>query len=75
MSEAVSERQIWSAAVHLVRAYGGGATDFALQMASRFEPTQPSNEAETVDYAIWLGVARAANELLKPEPDFGEWIQ
>jgi hypothetical protein len=40
-----------------------------------FRTDAAQHEAGAMDYAIWLGVVRAANELLKPEPDFGEWIQ
>jgi hypothetical protein len=75
MNEPMSERRVWNTAVQLIRAFGGEAPMIALEMASRYEPTARSGDADTMVYATWLGVARASAELVKPEPDIDELMQ
>lgn len=64
-----SERQIWEAAVLLVRRHGEDAPDIAGREALKY-----ARRSDDVSSVVWSWIARLTAELIKPEPDGGELI-
>ena len=64
-----SERQIWEAAMLLVRRHGQAAATVAGQEALRYE-----GEEDELAYLVWSWIARATAELVKPAPEGSERI-
>jgi hypothetical protein len=69
MMTPTSERQIWEAALLLVRRHGEDAAIVADREATRYE--QDEDELSCV---VWRWIARVTAELIKPEPGYGEWM-
>jgi hypothetical protein len=70
ITPATSERQIWEAAIILVRKHGEDAVIFAEQEAERHRVTP-----DQLSYLVWMWISRLTGDLLKPEPDPGEYEQ
>jgi hypothetical protein len=68
-SEMTSERQIWEAAVILVRRHGEDAPTVAGREALKY-----SRRDDELSYVVWSWIARVTAELIKPEPDRTERI-
>ena len=64
-----SERQIWEAAVLLVRRHGEDAPDIAGREALKY-----SRSEDELSYVVWSWIARATAELVKSEPDLTERV-
>lgn len=64
-----SERQIWEAAMLLVRRHGEDAAEIADREAAKH--CQGDDE---LNYVVWSWIARVTAELIKPEPDIGERV-
>jgi hypothetical protein len=64
-----SERQIWEAAIILVRRHGEDAVIFAEQEALRHQATP-----DQLSYLVWMWISRVTGDLLKPEPELGEYM-
>ena len=64
-----NQRKIWEAAILLVRRHGDEAVDIADREVFRYH-----HNRDEVTCAVWCWISRAAAELLKPEPDFGERV-
>jgi hypothetical protein len=69
MSQMTSERQIWEAAVLLVRRHGGDAPSVAGREALKY-----CRRSDELSYVVWSWIARATAELIKPEPGIAERI-
>jgi hypothetical protein len=69
MAMMTSERQIWEAAMLLVRRHGEDAADVAGREAKKH-----GEEDDDLTYVVWCWIARATAELIKPEPDEHERI-
>jgi hypothetical protein len=63
MQSMTSERQIWEAAVLLVRRHGEDAADIAGREALRY------SQSDAMSYVVWSWIARVTAELIKPAPD------
>ena len=70
VTPATSERQIWEAAIILVRKHGEDAVIFAEEEAERHRTTP-----DQLSYLVWMWISRVTGDLLKPEPDSGEYMQ
>ena len=68
MTSVTSERQIWEAAVMLVRCHGEEAASVAGREASRHAG------CDDLGYVVWSWIARVTSELIKPTPDRSESI-
>jgi hypothetical protein len=64
-----SERQIWEAAVLLVRRHGEDAPDIAGREALKY-----SRQSDELSFVVWSWIARATAELVKSEPDITERV-
>ncbi len=64
-----SERQIWEAAVLLVRQHGEDAPAVAGREALRY-----SGREDELSCVVWSWIARVTAELMKLEPDVTERI-
>jgi hypothetical protein len=64
-----SERQIWEAAIILVREHGEDAAIFAGQEALKHR-----GEPDQLKYLVWSWITRVTRDLIKPEPDWGEYL-
>lgn len=64
-----SERQIWEAALLLVRRHGDEAPQIAGREALRY-----CRRSDEMSYVVWSWIARVSAELIKPEPDITERI-
>jgi len=68
-SEMTSERQIWEAAVQLVRRHGEDAAEIAGR-----EAIKCGRESDELSYVVWSWIARVTAELIKPAPDLTERV-
>jgi hypothetical protein len=69
MTTMTSERQIWEAAMLLVRRHGEDAADVAGREAKKY------GEAEDdLTYVVWCWIARATAELIRAEPSEDEHV-
>ena len=68
-----SERQIWEAAMLLVRRHGEEAADVAGREAKKHGDHQRDMD-DKLTYVVWCWIARATAELIKPEPGEGEHV-
>jgi hypothetical protein len=64
-----SERQIWEAAMLLVRRHGEDAADVAGREAKKH-----GGGDDELTYVVWCWIARATAELIKAEPEDGEHV-
>jgi hypothetical protein len=64
-----SERQIWEAAMLLVRRHGEEAADVAGREAKKH-----GTNADRLTYVVWCWIARATAELIKAEPGEDERV-
>jgi hypothetical protein len=64
-----SERQIWEAAMLLVRRHGEDAADVAGREAKKH-----GDGDDELTYVVWCWIARATAELIKAEPEEGERV-
>lgn len=64
-----SERQIWEAAMLLVRRHGGDAADVAGREAKKHGQGE-----DELTYVVWCWIARATAELIKTEPGEDERV-
>lgn len=64
-----SERQIWEAALLLVRRHGEDAAIVAGREALKY-----GRRSDEMSYVVWSWIARVTAELIKPEPDVTERI-
>jgi hypothetical protein len=64
-----SERQIWEAAMLLVRRHGEEAADVAGREAKKH--VQKDDE---LTYVVWCWIARVTAELIKAEPGEDEYV-
>jgi hypothetical protein len=62
-----SERQIWEAAMLLVRRHGEDAADIAGREAKK-------HGDDELTYVVWCWIARATAELIKAAPDEGDRV-
>ncbi|HXZ01404.1 MAG TPA: hypothetical protein VEI03_15525 [Stellaceae bacterium] len=62
-----SERQIWEAAMLLVRRHGEDAADVAGREAKK-------HGEDDLTYVVWCWIARATAELIKTEPGEDEHV-
>ena len=62
-----SERQIWEAAILLVRRHGEDAAEVAEREAER-------HGDDEFTYAVWCWIARATAELIRAEPGIREHV-
>jgi hypothetical protein len=69
ISQMTSERQIWEAALLLVRRHGDEAPQIAGREALRY-----CRRSDELSYVVWSWIARVSAELVKPEPDRTESI-
>jgi hypothetical protein len=67
MTMMTSERQIWEAAILLVRRHGEDAADVAGQEARK-------HGNDELTYVVWCWIARVTAELVRPEPGEGEYV-
>jgi hypothetical protein len=67
MTMMTSERQIWEAAILLVQRHGEEAARVAGLEAKRHGDDQ-------LTYVVWCWIARVTAELVRPEPDDGEYV-
>jgi hypothetical protein len=68
-NDMTSERQIWEAALLLVRRHGDDAPAVADREALRL-----GRGADELSAIVWSWIARVSAELIKPEPDPTERI-
>lgn len=64
-----SERQIWEAAMLLVRRHGEEAADVAGR-----EVKKHGKGDDELTYVVWCWIARATAELIKAEPGEGDRV-
>jgi len=64
-----SERQIWEAAMLLVRRHGEDAADVAGREAKKHGKSD-----DELTYVVWCWIARATAELIKAEPGEDERV-
>ncbi len=64
-----SERQIWEAAMLLVRRHGEDAADVAGREAKKH-----GDGADDLTYVVWCWIARATAELITSEPGEDEHV-
>ena len=64
-----SERQIWEAAMLLVRRHGEEAADVAGREAKKHGTGE-----DRLTYVVWCWIARATAELIKSEPGEDERV-
>jgi hypothetical protein len=69
MTAMTSERQIWEAAMLLVRRHGEDAADVAGREAKKHGKTD-----DDLTYVVWCWIARATAELIKAEPGEDEHV-
>jgi hypothetical protein len=69
MKGMTSERQIWEAAILLVRRHGEDASDVAEREAEKY-----GSGDDELTYVVWCWIARVTAELIKAEPDEGEHV-
>ncbi len=69
-----SERQIWEAAMLLVRRHGEDAADVAGREAQKHGERQGGTTDGQLTYVVWCWIARATAELIKSEPEEGEYV-
>ncbi len=69
IAQMTSERQIWEAALLLVRWHGDEAPQVAGHEALRY-----SRRSDEVRYVVWSWIARVSAELIKAAPDITERI-
>jgi hypothetical protein len=62
-----SERQIWEAAMLLVRRHGEDAAEVAEREAEK-------HDGDRLTYVVWCWIARATAELIRAEPDVREHV-
>lgn len=67
---ATSERQIWEAALLLVRRHGEDAAEIADREAAKYG----TDGGDQLTYVVWSWIARVTAELIKPAPDIGERV-
>jgi hypothetical protein len=67
--DVTNERKIWEAAMLLVSRHGEQAVGVAEREASRLH-----REHDELTCTVWCWISRAVAELLKGEPDTGEWV-
>jgi hypothetical protein len=65
-----SEKQIWEAAIMLVRRHGEDAAEVAGREAAKYD----GNDEDELNYIVWSWIARVTAELIKPEPGAGEHV-
>lgn len=68
-SATTSERQIWEAAIILVREHGNDAADVA-----GVEAEKHRGDPDHLKYVVWSWIARATAELVKAAPEPGEYL-
>ena len=66
--DATSERQIWQAAIMLVREHGAEAASFAGEEALKHHAG-----TDHLRYFVWAWITRVTADLIRPEPDPGEY--
>lgn len=66
--DATSERQIWQAAIMLVREHGDEAATFAGEEALKHR-----DGTDHLRYFVWAWITRVTANLIRPEPDPGEY--
>ena len=66
--DATSERQIWQAAIMLVREHGAEAANFAGEEALKHRDGN-----DRLRYLVWAWISRVTADLIRPEPDPGEY--
>jgi len=64
-----SNKVVWSIATALIYAHGANAEEAAGLCLSKAEQAREHGEV-----LKWLSVLLAVEELLKAEPDYGEWM-
>jgi hypothetical protein len=64
-----SERQIWEAAMLLVRRHGEDAAEVAGREAKKYGEAD-----DDLTYVVWCWIARATAELIKAEPSEDEHV-
>jgi hypothetical protein len=64
-----SERQIWEAAILLVRRHGEDAAEVAEREAAKH-----GQGDDELTYVVWRWIARATAELIKAEPSAREHV-
>jgi hypothetical protein len=69
MTMMTSERQIWEAAMLLVRRHGEAAAEVAGREAKKHGQGE-----DDLTYVVWSWIARATAELIKPEPSEDEHV-
>ena len=67
--DVTNERKIWEAAMLLVSRHGEQAVGVAEREASRHH-----REHDEMTSTVWCWISRAVTELLRGEPDTGEWM-
>lgn len=67
MTMMTSERQIWEAAMLLVRRHGEDAADIAGREAKK-------HDNDELTHVVWCWIARATAELIKASPDEGDLV-
>jgi len=67
-----SEKQIWEAAIMLVRRHGEDAAAVADREAAKYDGEGEGDEE--LNHIVWSWIARVTAELIKPEPDAGERV-
>jgi hypothetical protein len=65
-----SEKQIWEAAIMLVRRHGEDAAEVAGREAAKYD----GSDEDELNYIVWSWIARVTAELIKPEPGAGERV-
>jgi len=68
-ADMTSERQIWEAALLLVRRHG----EDAVRVAGR-EALRCNRHADELSFLVWSWIARVTAEIVKPVPDGGERV-
>ena len=63
-----SERQIWEAAILLVRRHGEDATEVAVREAKKH------GDDDWLTHVVWRWIARVTAELVRSERDEGEHV-
>jgi hypothetical protein len=67
MAMMTSERQIWEAAILLVRRHGEEAAYVAGREAKK-------HGGDGLTYVVWCWIARVTAELVRPAPDEDEYV-
>ena len=69
IGDMTSERQIWEAALLLVRHHGEEAANVAGREARKYD-----RRADRFSFVVWSWIARVTAELIKPAPDGADSI-